>query len=47
MKNKNKQSGFLQIIILIIIVLFIMKFSGVTISNAVNWFKVTFSSVFK
>jgi len=49
MKNniRNKEGGFLQIIILILIVLFIMKYSGLTISDAVNWFKTTFNSVLR
>ena len=49
MKNNkiNKQSGFIEIIILILIALFIMKYSGVTISDLVLWFKTTFESVLR
>ena len=48
MKNKNKnQRGFVQLILLIIIILFIMKYSGVTVSQVVTWFKTTFASVLK
>jgi hypothetical protein len=51
MKNqlniKNKSGGFLQIIILILVALFIMKYSGVTISGLVYWFKTTFASVLR
>jgi len=36
MKNKQ-QSGFIQIIILIIIVLVLMKYFGVTISGILDW----------
>ncbi|MDP2788469.1 MAG: hypothetical protein Q8O46_00245 [bacterium] len=46
-KEKNKNEGFIQIIILIIIALFIMKYSGVTVSDIINWFKTTFASVLK
>jgi len=50
MVNKNKikkEKGFIQLIILIIIVLFIMKYSGVTVTEVVNWFKTTFSGVLR
>ena len=49
MKNnfKNQSGGFLQIIILIIIALFVMKYLGVSISDIINWFKITFGSVLK
>ncbi|MEK7071469.1 MAG: hypothetical protein AAB943_00865 [Patescibacteria group bacterium] len=52
-KNKQggpastKQGGFLQIIILVLIVLFIMKYSGVTISDAKEWFETTFADVLR
>lgn len=44
---KNKQGGFLQFIILLLIVLFIMKYSGITVSEAVDWFKDYFSDVLR
>jgi hypothetical protein len=44
---KNQQAGFIKIIILIIILLLVMKFSGTTISEVVNWFKNFFGSVLK
>ena len=49
MKNniKNKKSGFLQIIIVIIIALLIMKYFGITISEVVDWFLSFFRSVLR
>ncbi len=46
-KNKNKNGGFFQLIILIIVALFILKYTGLTIGDVVNWFKTTFSGVFR
>jgi len=46
-KNNNKEGGFLQIIIFIIIALLIMKYFGVTISGVINWFSAFFGSVLK
>ena len=43
----NKQGGFIQIIIFIVIALIIMKFMGVTISDVVNWFKTFFADVLR
>ena len=48
MKNKkNMQAGFLQIIILIIVALFLMKYFGITVSGVINWFTTTFHNVLK
>jgi len=44
---KNKSAGFIQIIITIIVVLFILKFLGLTLSDVINWFKTTFGSVLR
>lgn len=44
---KNKEGGFLKIIILIVIALLIMKYYGVTISGAMHWFTSFFGSVLK
>lgn len=46
-KIKNKEGGFLQIIIAIIVILLIMKFMGVTVSGVFNWFSSFFSGVFR
>jgi len=43
----NKKGGFVQIILLILIALFIMKYYGVTISGVVNWFTTTFQDVLR
>ena len=47
MQSRNKNGGFIQIIVTLIIVLFIMKYSGVTVSDVVNWFKMTFGDVLR
>jgi hypothetical protein len=47
MDIKNKNGGFLQFIILILILLFIMKFLGLSISDVIDWFKTTFRDVLK
>ena len=49
MKNQVRKSdaGFIQIIITIIVVLFILKFLGLTLSDVINWFKTTFESVLR
>lgn len=60
MKNKikNTQSGFLELIIIIVVALLIMNYFHLTISGVlayfntslaeiVNWFKVLFQSVVK
>ncbi len=51
--TKSKKSGFLQIIILIIIALVIMRYLGITFSGVVDWlanllkyFGLTFSGIF-
>jgi hypothetical protein len=41
------EGGFLQIIIGLIIVLLIMKFLGLTVSEVVDWFKTFFADVLK
>lgn len=49
MKNKinNKQSGFLKIIILIVIALLLMKYFNITISGVIDWFTSFFGNVLK
>ena len=44
---KNQSAGFIQIIIAIIVVLFILKFLGLTLSDVINWFKTTFEGVLR
>ncbi|MDR3519943.1 MAG: hypothetical protein P4L63_03620 [Candidatus Pacebacteria bacterium] len=46
-KIKNKEGGFIELIILIIIALLIMKYFGITISGVVNWFESFFRSVLR
>ncbi|HEY4513202.1 MAG TPA: hypothetical protein VJH06_01680 [Candidatus Paceibacterota bacterium] len=43
----NKQGGFLEIIVLIIIALLIMKYFGITVSGVINWFQTFFASVLR
>ena len=47
MTKKKSDAGFIQIIIVIIVVLFILKFLGLTLSDVINWFKTTFGSVLR
>ena len=44
---KSSQGGFLQLIIFVIVLLFLFKYFNISISDAINWFKVTFENVFK
>ncbi len=46
MKN-NQQGGFIELLVIIIIVLFIMRYFGFTISGLVNWFINMFRSVLR
>ena len=43
---KNKQGGFLKLIIFIIIALLIMKYFNISVSDIINWFKTLFSTIF-
>lgn len=43
---KNKKRGFLRLIILIVIALFIMKYFNITISSAYNWISAWFIAFF-
>ncbi|MDD5721327.1 MAG: hypothetical protein PHT16_02690 [Candidatus Pacebacteria bacterium] len=47
MKNisKNKQGGFLQIIILLIIVLLLMNYFHLTVSDILNYFNLTWAEI--
>jgi hypothetical protein len=44
---KKSDGGFIEVIILIIIALLLMKYFGITISGAFNWFVSLFRSVFR
>lgn len=46
-KLNQKEGGFIQLIILILIALLIMKYYGVTVTDSINWFKDYFSSVLR
>ncbi len=41
-KIKNQQGGFLQLIVAIVVIVFLMKFFGLTVTDVVNWFKSVF-----
>jgi len=41
------QGGFLELIVLVIVVLLIMKYMGLTVSEVVDWFKDFFGSVLR
>lgn len=49
MKNeiKNTKGGFIELIILLIIVLLLMKYFGITISGVVYWFESFFRNVLR
>jgi len=42
---KNKQGGFLKLIIFIIVVIFLMNYFNITISGIVNWFVTMFQNI--
>ena len=42
---KNKQGGFLKLIIFIIVVIFLMDYFNITISGIVNWFVTMFQNI--
>jgi hypothetical protein len=44
---ENEEGGFIEIIILIIIALFVFKYFGITISGVLNWFLNTFHNVLR
>lgn len=44
---KNQEGGFIELIILIIIALFLMKYLGITVSGVIHWFTTTFSNVLR
>ena len=45
-KLKNKEGGFLKTIIIIIIALFILKHFNISVSDAIDWLKDLWDSVF-
>ena len=47
MLMKQKQGGFIELIILIIIALILMKYLGITVTGVVNWFLSFFRSVLR
>ncbi len=46
-QSLQKQKGVIELIIVIIIALLIMKYSGITLTEAYNWFRNYFGSVLK
>lgn len=43
---KNEQSGFIKLIIFIIVALFLMKYFGVSVSDIIDWIKNLFNNIF-
>ena len=43
---ENEQSGFLKLIIFIIIALLLMKYFNISVSDIVNWVESLFNSIF-
>jgi hypothetical protein len=44
---KNKNTGIIELIVLIIIALILMKYLGITVSGVFDWFASFFRSVFR
>lgn len=44
-KIKNKESGFLQLILIIIIVIFLLSYFHVSVSQAIDWLKNLFNNI--
>lgn len=44
-KNNNEQGGFLKLILIIVIALFLMKYFNIHISDIINWFKNLLNSI--
>ncbi len=44
---KNQNGGFIQLIVFIIVLLIILKFTGFSISGLYNWFMSYFGSVLR
>lgn len=47
MDIKDKKGGFIQVIILILIFLFLLKYMNMTITDVVEWFRHTFADVLR
>lgn len=49
MKNeiKNKKSGFIELIVIVIVILLIMSYYGITLSGIVNWVESLFRSALR
>ena len=47
MNIKNKKSGFLQLIIIVVIAIFLMSYFHVTIKDFIDWFIAAVKNVFK
>jgi len=45
--DTNREEGFVQVIIVIIIALLIMKYYGITLTEAYNWFRAYFADVLR
>lgn len=44
---KNKEGGFLELIVIIVIALVIMRYYGITITGVIHWFTNYFANVLK
>lgn len=45
-KIKNKEGGFIELIIIVVVALLVMRYFGITILGTINWFISLFKSVF-
>ncbi len=46
-KINNKEGGFIELIIVIIIALLVMRYFGLTVTGVINWFVTSLRSVFR
>jgi len=42
---KNKEGGFIQLIIIVIVAFLLMRYFDITVTEIFNWFKALFRSI--
>jgi hypothetical protein len=45
-KLKNKNGGFLELIIIIILAIFLLNYFHLSVDGVLNWFRVAFNNIF-
>jgi hypothetical protein len=43
---KNKQGGFIEFVIFVVVVILIMKYAHITVGDIINWLKVQLQGIF-